>query len=173
MSKPTYYVEYDASGVITGTGYTPDGTLPQNSVSCTQQVAENPNGYSVSKGALVSPTAAQKLQYAKDAQIATLSESFQSAALSPVTDANGVQWNGGESSALSIDGAIRLAQNSGATSVDLWDYANTKHTLTIAEAQAVAAAVGGAFQTAYAKWQTLRAQVVNATTVSAVQAIVW
>jgi len=119
------------------------------------------------------PTAAQLLQDAQAKQIATLAASFQSAALSPVTDANGVQWNGGESSALSIDGAIRLAQNSGSTSVDLWDYANTKHTLTIAEAQAVAAAVGGAFQTAYAKWQTLRAQVVNATPVSAVQAVVW
>lgn len=95
-----------------------------------------------------------------NAQISTLQASFASAAIAPVTDSNGVQWNGGEHSASSIDGAVRLAQNTSASTVDLWDYANTKHNLSISAGQAVVDAVAGAYQSAFQKWQGLRAQVV-------------
>lgn len=119
------------------------------------------------------PTAAQLLQDAKNTKIASLRESFIAAASAPVTDANGIEWNCGMSSALAINGAIQLAQNAGATTVDLWDYENAKHSLTIAEAQSVAAVVGGAYQTAYQNWQTKREAVNGAKTQTAVKAITW
>ncbi|WP_349680079.1 hypothetical protein, partial [Neptuniibacter sp. UBA6509] len=42
----------------------------------------------------------------------------------PVSDA---AWNGGMESALSIDGAVRLAEQAGATEITLFDYENTEH----------------------------------------------
>lgn len=93
-------------------------------------------------------------------QIGALQEAFAAAATAPVTDSNGIEWNGGEHSASSIDGAVRLAQNTSASTVDLWDYANTKHSLSISAGQAVVDAVAGAYQAAFQKYQGLRSQVV-------------
>jgi len=116
---------------------------------------------------------APTLAEAQTAQVAAIQSSFGAACAQAVTDSNGVAWSGGEQSALSLDGAIRLAQQLNQTTVDLWDASNAKHSLSIADAQAAAQAVASQYQSDYAKWQSLRAQIMAATTVSAVQAITW
>jgi hypothetical protein len=71
----------------------------------------------------------------------------------------GVTYHGGYGSAQKLDGAYRLAQRSGATEVTFFDVDNVPHVLTLAEADAVCQAVATAYQTAFAKKQTLYAQI--------------
>lgn len=115
------------------------------------------------------PTLAQ----VQASQLAIISAAFQAAAAASVTDSGGNVWNGGFESAQAIYGAAQLAQAGGATSVTIFDASNAGHQLTIAQATAVAAAVGAAYQAAFAKYQGLKVQIAAAGTVAAVQAIAW
>jgi len=124
------------------------------------------------------PTAADLLADGKMKQIALIRSGFEASTLQSVTDANGISWSGGESSGSRIFLACQLAQQLGLPSVDLWDSANTKHTMTIANGMTVAATIGAAYQTDFHQWQTLRDQVLaitdtSAAGITAVQSIVW
>lgn len=113
------------------------------------------------------------LAQAQTDQIALIRASFNAASLTPVPDNSGLIWSGGESSGSAIYLACQLAQQNGLANVTLWDSSNTAHTMTVAQGMAVAAAIGAEYQTLYQKWQTLRAQIMAATTVTEVQAITW
>jgi hypothetical protein len=116
---------------------------------------------------------ASVLPGAKSAQLATLAADFAAASVANVTDDNGVTWSGGMSSALSIYGAVQLAAVGSAASVTLFDAGNLPHAVTIEQGTAVAAAIGAAYQTVFAKYQGYKVAVAAATTVAEVQEITW
>jgi len=113
------------------------------------------------------------LEQAQAVQLAVIAADFQTAASASVADSNGNVWNGGESSALSIYGAVQLAQAGGAATVSLFDVSNAPHALTISQGTAVAAAIGAAYQADFAKYQGLKVKIAAATTATEVQAITW
>lgn len=113
------------------------------------------------------------LDQAKAVQLANVAAAFAAASTLPVTDGAGLTWSGGFDSAQKIYGAAQLAQAGGATSLTIYDASNIGHSLTIAQATEVAAEVGVAYQTAFAKYQGLKVAIAAATTVAAVQAITW
>ncbi|MBB4954410.1 hypothetical protein H4S14_004175 [Agrobacterium vitis] len=62
VKPPAYFLTLDAAGAITGSGYTPDSTIPANAIVCTQAQAERPGDWSVVAGEIVaapSPTLEQ------------------------------------------------------------------------------------------------------------------
>jgi len=115
------------------------------------------------------PTLAQ----AQASQLAIIVDAFATASVVNVTDSNGVIWSGGMSSAVSIYGAVQLSSAGGAASVTLFDTSNLPHTLTTTQGTAVAAAIGSAYQTVFAKYQGYKVAIAAAKTVAAVQEIVW
>ena len=80
MSEASYYLHYDNSGKTFGTGFTPDGTFPAETIACSQSQAENFQCWGVAGGALVAvtpptPTLAQQAQAAISAGFAVTSTS--------------------------------------------------------------------------------------------------
>jgi hypothetical protein len=143
---------------------------------CAQDATEYPNQGQIDDAdarylAFIKPSST--LAGAKSNQLTTLAEDFASASGASVTDNNGVIWSGGMSSAVSIYGAVQLASAGGATSVTLFDASNLPHVVTIAEGTAVAAIIGAAYQTVFAKYQGYKVAIAAATTIAAVQEIVW
>ena len=99
---------------------------------------------------------------------------FEQASTAPVKDStNSCLWDGGLSSALSIDGAIRLAEQVGLSDVVLYDKNNVEHSLPINEAKEVVALIGKAYQELFAKKQSLLAKVDATSSIDDVNAIVW
>jgi len=113
------------------------------------------------------------LDEVRAAQLVVIAAAFQAATAASVADSSGNAWNGGFESAQAIYGAAQLAQAGGAASVTIFDASNAGHSLTIAQATAVAATVGAAYQATFAKYQGLKVQVAAATTVAAAQAVTW
>jgi hypothetical protein len=113
------------------------------------------------------------LAQARAAQLTILTANFAAASVANVTDSNGAIWSGGLQSALSIDGAARLAGAGGATTIEIFDASNAGHVLTIVQANIVSAAIGAAYQSVFVKYQGYKAAVAAATTVAEVQAITW
>lgn len=105
--------------------------------------------------------------------MAELAADFATASEANVTDRNDVIWSGGMSSALSIYGAVQLAAIAGASSVNLFDAGNLPHMVTIEQGTAIAAVIGEAYQTVFARYQGYKAAVAAAMTVAEVQAITW
>lgn len=132
-----------------------------------------PEGKTIEQTQYTLTAAPLSLQAAKLQQSSLIRQAFDSAQNAPVTDSNGNVWNGGFDSALKINGAVQLAQIAGSTSITLYDINNVPHQMTIAQAQAVAMAVGAAYQAAFARKQSLLTQIAAAASVSAVQAITW
>lgn len=84
---------------------------------------------------------------------------------------NEVTYNGGDSSASAINGAIELAQNLGEADVRLWDINNIIRTYTFEEATTIAAQIAKAYRDAkYNDYQKIEA--INAcTTIEELEAI--
>ena len=79
-SKATYYLIPNAAGTaFTGTGYTPDGTIPPGALPCTQAQAQNFQAYVPSNGEIVSAPDSVLLQQAQSAQIAVVTNGYNSA----------------------------------------------------------------------------------------------
>ncbi len=119
----------------------------------------------ISKHGLTAITASEydaiinTLSVRKERKKAGIRVAFESAAKSPVTDANSIVWDGGYDSALKLDAARRLAALAGATTVTFFDNSNTPHNLTMTQAEAVILTVASDYQTKFAKKQTLMGQV--------------
>jgi len=89
----------------------------------------------------------------------------------PVT-INTVTYNGGDSSASAISGAVTLAQSLGEANVQLWDINNTIATYTFTEAQAIAAQIAQAYRDKQIAKYTLIQQINACTTQAELAAIV-
>ena len=68
-------------------------------------------------------------------------------------------WDAGFNSSLSIDGAARISENAGNTTVTIHDSDNKPQELTIADAIQVAAVIGSDYQTKFALKQSRMVQV--------------
>ena len=79
-SKATYYLTPNAAGAaFTGTGYTPDGTIPEGALPCTKEQAQNFQAYVPSNGEIVAAPSSVLLQQAQSAQIALVTQGYNSA----------------------------------------------------------------------------------------------
>ena len=86
----TYYITaWTTTGQITGTGFTPDGTIPQGAVVCTEAQANNPSQYMVDTSttplAVIGAPSSVLLEQAKTSQIVLLQSAFQKAEQAPVS----------------------------------------------------------------------------------------
>ena len=76
-TKATYYLTPNAAGTaFAGTGYTPDGTIPQDAIPCTQEQAQNFQAYVPSSGEIVSAPDSVLLQQAQASQIAIVTQGY-------------------------------------------------------------------------------------------------
>ena len=102
------------------------------------------------------------------------SQKIQSITLDPKAPVviNGVTFNGGDSSASAISGAVTLAQALGETDVKLWDVDNVIATYTFDDATAIAAQIAKAYRDAQFAKYALIAQINACTTVADLDAIV-
>lgn len=119
-----------------------------------------------------SPAPLLTLDEVKSQYLAQLETLFQEKAKQHVLDTvNGCSWPGGGEAALLIDGDIRLAQQKGATTVDIYDTTGKVHTLSIADAQKVSVLVADVFQSLYAKKAAIAEAINAATTVDEVKKV--
>ena len=86
----TYYITaWTTTGQITGTGVTPDGTIPKGAVVCTEEQAKNTSQYAVDTSTtpptVVNAPSAVLLAQAQTKQIALLQSAFQQAEQAPVS----------------------------------------------------------------------------------------
>ena len=86
----TYYITtWTTTGQITGTGFTPDGTIPKGAVVCTEEQAKNTSQYAVDTSTtpptVVNAPSAVLLAQAQASQIALLQSAFEKAEQSPVS----------------------------------------------------------------------------------------
>jgi hypothetical protein len=125
------------------------------------------------------PTAAQLLAQAQQAQIATLTAAYQSAIAQPVsyTSKGGVTktYQADPNSLSNLQNALLGLQAAGATPSGFYWVAadNTQVPFTYSDLQGLAAALLAQGWAAFQQLQTLKGQVNAATTISAVQTIVW
>jgi len=141
---------------------------PPNELPCTEAQAQTPMLWQNVSGVLT-----ESLSAAQTAQRALIKSSFLAASTANVTDSNGIVWEGGMQSGNSIFLACQLAQQAKQTTITLYDASKAPHSMTISEGMGVAALIGAAYQTALATKNSLYAQINAATTVAAVQAVVW
>lgn len=87
MTTETYYLTPNATGTaFTGSGYTPDGTIPAGAIVCTQEQAQNFQAYVPSSGEIVSAPSAVLLAQAQTAQKALVTKGYEAATdYAPVT----------------------------------------------------------------------------------------
>ena len=80
MTKATYYLTPNATGTaFQGTGYTPDGTIPEGAIPSTQEQAQNWQQVVPSNGEIVSAPNSVLLQQAQSAQIALVTQGYNTA----------------------------------------------------------------------------------------------
>ena len=167
-----YYLLVVADTII-GPGSTTEEQLPPGCIACTQAQTETWQTLEIVAGVIQAIPAAALLLSAQRAQKVLIKSGFLSAANANVTDSSGNIWEGGMASGNSIFLGCQLAQQNGATSITLYDAAKAPHSMTIAEGMAVAALIGTTYQTALGTKNALYGQINAATTVSAVQAIIY
>ena len=86
----TYYITaWTTTGQITGTGSTPDGTIPKGAIVCTESQAKNASQYvvdtSTTPPTVVNAPSTVLLAQAQSRQIALLQSAFQQAEQAPVS----------------------------------------------------------------------------------------
>ncbi len=84
-----YITKWTSTGKITGTGFTPDGTIPQGAIACTEEQAKNNSRYVVDTSTTpptvaVAPSAVLLAQ-AQSSQIALLQSAFEQAEQAPIS----------------------------------------------------------------------------------------
>lgn len=127
------------------------------------------------------PTSAELLAAAQQAQVRTLTQAYQAAAVAPVTytasAANSPikQYQADEQSVYNLQASLAGCQASGETPTGFFWVAadNTQVPFTYADLQGLAAAIFAQASAAFGKLQTLKAQVNEATTVQSVQSVTW
>lgn len=112
------------------------------------------------------------LDQAKATKLQELETAFTTASKLPVTVGTKT-YNGGKESALAIRDYIHLVTESGGTEYTIWDISNVIATYTLTEANAIKLAIGAAVAQAEFKLRTKKNEVEAATTIEAVNAVVW
>lgn len=173
------YLILDSAGIVVGVGVTPDGTIPSGAVACTPQQASTWQILSVANGSIVAAPAAQLLANAQNAQIQVLATSYAEAIQVPVsyTSKGGITktYQADPQSVANLTQMLLTFQAAAATPTGFYwvSVDNTRVPFTYADMQGLALAFGAQGVPAFQQLQNLKAEVLAATTVSAVQAIIW
>lgn len=112
------------------------------------------------------------LANAKTTKLQELETAFITASNLPI-EVGTKTYNGGKESALAIRDYIQLVTESGGTAYTIWDTSNVISTYTIQEANAIKLAVATAVATEEFNLRTKKNAVNAATTITAVDAVVW
>lgn len=88
-------------------------------------------------------------------------------------DVDGVLYVGGYDSALKLDGAKRFSELASTSTVTFYDASDVGHDLAIADATVIILTIGAKYQADFAKHKSLKKQIADATSIDAVDAIVW
>lgn len=181
----TYYITaWTSTGQITGTGFTPDGTIPQGGVVCTEEQAKNPSQYivdiSTTPPTVISAPSSILLAQAKTSQIAILQSDFQQAEQAPVsiTLASGATTSFGMTPHdwTKIVGLYSKYVAKGISlpsGYQISDVNGVLQAVTVADIENLFDAGETQMTGAISKLASLIGQVESATTVSAVQSIAW
>ena len=183
-----YYVSYDkASGAVTAR-YDSDIQNPPSGASIIEvpdqatMLQTLVSGWTVVNGALTAPpapTAAQLLAQAQSAQILLLKQAYQQAIQQPVsfTSKGGITktYQADPGSISNLQSMLLAFQAAAAVPAGFyWVSAdNTQVPFTYADMQGLAQTIGAQGAAEFQHLQNLKAEVLAATTVSAVQAITW
>ena len=179
-----YITSWTPSGLITGTGFTPDGTIPKGAIPCTEAQAKTPSAYlvdiSTTPHTVVDAPTSVLLAQAQASQIALLQSAFEQAEQAPVslTLASGITASFGMTphdwtkivGIYSKYVAKGIALPSG---YQIPDANGNLQAVTVTDIENLFNAGETQMTGAIAKLASLVAQVQSATTVSAVQAIVY
>ena len=143
MGTATHFITFTAAGVPTGAGYTPDGTLPEYALACTQAQAANwaaaiSTAGALSFGAPPAPSLASQARTAATAGVTlTLSGTVTLAATMFPTDPVTQTKLGAVVTTLLATGAFP----GGSASYPMIDAAGAWHTFTAAQYKTVAGAI--------------------------------
>lgn len=165
-----FYVFEPSSGSVTGSGSSPDGTLPPGAIECTQAQARSPQNLTIVDGVIIPATASQLLTEAQTVQISTLEADYNTAIQLPVTYmATTFQAD------LLSQNVLTKSLVAGSVPADFYWLAtnNTQVNMTFAQLQGLAGVMLVQGQVAFAKLQAKKKAVRDATTVSAVQLVSW
>ena len=168
-----YYFLVDASNNIVGSGFTPDGTVPDGCIVCSQVQAQNPFNWSVVKGEIVpgpnvlANTQAAQVQILSSACAKQIISGFSSSALgTPNNYASGeIDQQNIVQSAQSVKGGLLSCKNTSG----VW----SRQLHTQAQAQQVLEDFVTTRDAARSKLGVLETQIAAATTIEAVQTILW
>ena len=181
-----YFVFADNSGRITGTGMTPDGTIPNGAILCTQNQSQNSQQYAVdvttTLPSIVSAPASVLLSQQQQRNITVLQAAYQAAINAPVAFKNaagvtstytfGNTLTHGGTNAQTLLTQI-LSAGSTAWTAGVWfDVAGVAQTMTFADLQGLALAVE-AMETPGEQHLMAKIAAVQAQTTLPYNAIVW
>ena len=181
----TYYITaWTTTGQITGTGLSPDGTVPQGAIVCTEAQAKNFSQYvvdtSTTPPTVVNAPSAVLLAQAQASQIALLQSAFQKAEQAPVsiTLASGVTTSFGMmphdwTKIVGLYSKYVVKGDPIPSNYQLPDVNMVLRTVTKTDIDNLFEAGKTQIDNAVSKLASLIEAVNTATTVSAVQAIVW
>lgn len=114
----------------------------------------------------------QTLDQAKSTKLQELETAFITASKLPVTVGTKT-YNGGKDSAQALRDYIQLVTESGGTEYTIWDSSNVISSYTLTEANAIKLAVATSVAQAEFNLRTKKNAVDSATTITAVNAVVW
>ena len=180
-----YITSWTSSGQITGTGSTPDGTIPSGAIPCTEAQAKTPSAYivdiSTTPHTVVDAPTSVLLAQAQATQKALLLSAYQSAVNAHVSFKNsaGVTSTYPSGDTILTNGMKAkdllsniLSAGSSAWTLGKWlDTNNVAQTFTFADLQGLAGAMESAITLDWTDLIQKIDQVNNATSVSAVKAI--
>jgi len=179
------YAAYDNAGNITGFYDSTDSPVPSGIAAIEITDAEwqaclSTPGYTVVKGTLIAPaapTAAQLLAQAQTAQVAILTAARNAAMLAPVSFKTAAGTTAMFSTTAEAIGYLQgvIDAGSAAWGANLWlSNAGTPITpFTFADVQGLAAAIEAVETPEYQDYLKIIGEVMAATTVSAVQGVIW
>ena len=179
-----FITTWTSSGIITGTGISPDGTLPKEAIPCTEAQAKTPSAYlvdiSTTPHTVVDAPTSVLLAQAQASQIALLQSAFQKAEQAPVsiTLVSGVTPSFGMTPHdwVKIVGLYSKYVAKGValpSGYQIPDVNGVLQSVTVTDIENLFDAGETQMTGAISKLASLVGQVEAATTVSAVQAIVW
>ena len=181
----TYYItKWTTTGQITGTGSTPDGTLPKGAIVCTEEQAKNASQYvvdtSMTPPTVVNAPSAVLLAQAQSRQIDLLQSAFRKAEQAPVslTLASGITTSFGMiphdwTKIVGLYAKYVAKGDAVPSGYSLPDANMVLRVVTATDIDNLFEAGKTQIDGAVAKLASLVGEVQAATTVSAVQAIVW